>query len=121
MARDIQQLAAPLTLPPTPSSQAQCDSNGKQFPSWGRRRRRALTPTLLAEDPRDPESMTLSQEIMVLDFGDEPAAGVQRQQQSSLPEVQLPPYVTQETAFGAPAAAAAAGQYSRLTHVWGAD
>ena len=48
--------------------------------------------------------MTLSQEIMVLDFGDEPAAGPQRQQQSSRPEVQLPPYVTHETAYSRPAA-----------------
>ncbi|XP_043190811.1 uncharacterized protein LOC122364481 isoform X1 [Amphibalanus amphitrite] len=91
---------------------AQCDYNGKQFPSWGRRRRRALKPTMLSEDPRDPESMTLSQEIMVLDFGDEEGVGVQRQQQTSRPEVQLPPYVTQEATFGAPAAASAADHFS---------
>ncbi|XP_043194798.1 uncharacterized protein LOC122366503 isoform X4 [Amphibalanus amphitrite] len=91
---------------------AQCDYNGKQFPSWGRRRRRALKPTLLSEDPRDPESMTLSQEIMVLDFGDEEGVGVQRQQQTSRPEVQLPPYVTQEATFGAPADASAADHFS---------
>ncbi|XP_037088478.1 uncharacterized protein LOC119109045 [Pollicipes pollicipes] len=77
---------------------AQCSHNGKQFESWGRKKR-ALTPTMLVEDPRDPESMTLSQEILVLDFGDEPDARPQQQQRSSLPEVEVPPYVTHQTAF----------------------
>jgi len=82
---------------------AQCSYNGKGFESFGRRRRRALTPTLLSEDPRDPESMTLSQEILVLDFGDEEEALRKTQGQSrSQPAVELPPYVTRQAAdFGA--------------------
>lgn len=49
-------------------SQAVCEWGRESVESWGKRRRRSLANTTTEEKAED---MTLSQEILVLDFGDE--------------------------------------------------
>ncbi|XP_043210468.1 uncharacterized protein LOC122375257 isoform X1 [Amphibalanus amphitrite] len=56
-----------------PCEPAQCNNGRQQFQSWGRRKRSVLASTgdRSAGTSDDPESMTLSQEILVLDLGDD--------------------------------------------------
>ncbi|XP_043243126.1 uncharacterized protein LOC122392384 isoform X3 [Amphibalanus amphitrite] len=56
-----------------PCEPAQCNNGRQQFQSWGRRKRSVLASTgdRSAGNSEDPESMTLSQEILVLDLGDD--------------------------------------------------
>ncbi|XP_071452108.1 uncharacterized protein tyn [Hetaerina americana] len=53
-----------------PCEPAQCEYGLERGESWGKRRRRRSSGSS-AEDPENAEDMTLSQEILVLDFGDE--------------------------------------------------
>lgn len=48
--------------------QAVCEWGRESVESWGKRRRRSLAN---ATETEKTEDMTLSQEILVLDFGDE--------------------------------------------------
>ena len=62
--------------PPSSRPQAQCNNGRQQFPSWGRKKRSVLSSTgdrSSAGAAEDAESMTLSQEILVLDLGDDAA------------------------------------------------
>lgn len=52
-----------------PCEPAVCEWGRDSVESWGRRRRRSLNDT--NEEEENEEDMTLSQEILVLDFGDE--------------------------------------------------
>lgn len=52
-----------------PCEPAVCEWGRDSVESWGRRRRRSTNET--EEEAKDEEDMTLSQEILVLDFGDE--------------------------------------------------
>lgn len=55
-----------------PCEPASCDWGRDTVESWGKRRRRAVNVTeSTSESEKDEEDMTLSQEILVLDFGDE--------------------------------------------------
>lgn len=59
-----------------PCEPAVCEWGRDSMESWGRRRRRSTNDTASAESTgtgveKDEEDMTLSQEILVLDFGDE--------------------------------------------------
>lgn len=56
-----------------PCEPAVCEWGRDSVESWGRRRRRSLNDTAesTGTSDKDEEDMTLSQEILVLDFGDE--------------------------------------------------